>query len=100
MPKKKSKPRLRWSLQDKIIIAQYQNQYIFGQVRCKMCGRLFPIDIMEVDHIKPLSKGGTDQPSNLQLLCPTCNRRKGRKAHKTRNSAYRPFEIKMPSIRF
>lgn len=26
-----------------------------------------------VDHVVPLAKGGTNWPSNLQLLCPTCN---------------------------
>ncbi len=40
-------------------------------------GREFPIDIFEIDHIKPRSKGGRDIDENLQLLCPTCNGRKG-----------------------
>lgn len=29
-----------------------------------------------IDHIIPLSRGGLNHPSNLQLLCPTCNIRK------------------------
>ena len=33
--------------------------------------------MMEVDHVLPKAKGGTDQPSNLQLLCSGCNRSKG-----------------------
>ena len=46
--------------------------------RCKSCDA----DISsgyEIDHIMPISKGGTNWPSNLQLLCKPCNRSKGSK---------------------
>lgn len=32
---------------------------------------------MEVDHIVPWSKGGTDNLDNLQPMCKICNRNKG-----------------------
>ncbi len=32
---------------------------------------------LDIDHIVPASKGGTDEESNLQVLCAQCNRAKG-----------------------
>ena len=31
----------------------------------------------EVDHVVPISKGGSDGPENLQILCSRCNKLKG-----------------------
>ena len=45
--------------------------------RCIGCLDEYSKRNMEIDHIEPKSKGGTDDPSNLQLLCSTCNRIKG-----------------------
>lgn len=36
---------------------------------------------LSIDHIKPKSKGGTDDPMNLRVLCTTCNSAKGTKDH-------------------
>lgn len=41
--------------------------------RCACCGKRRPLT---VDHIVPLSRGGTNWPSNLQGACHSCNSRK------------------------
>lgn len=48
--------------------------------RCCLCGRSANNGIeLEVDHIVPVSKGGSTTYSNLQTLCRECNRGKGAK---------------------
>jgi hypothetical protein len=43
---------------------------------CQYCGRRTPEIILEVDHIIPKSKGGTDDVDNLTASCFECNRGK------------------------
>jgi hypothetical protein len=40
---------------------------------CQDCGAT---EELCIDHIKPLNKGGGDEPENLQVLCRSCNGRK------------------------
>ncbi len=46
---------------------------------CRGCDTHFPFKVMEVDHILPRVKGGSDHYENLQLLCTHCNKSKGSK---------------------
>jgi hypothetical protein len=41
---------------------------------CVWCGS---VSDLTVDHIHPVALGGTNELSNLQTLCRTCNSRKG-----------------------
>jgi hypothetical protein len=42
--------------------------------KCATCGRT---DNLTVDHVLALAKGGSNDIDNLQLLCRSCNSRKG-----------------------
>lgn len=45
---------------------------------CQYCGQMSPDVILEVDHIKPVAEGGTDDMTNLITSCRDCNRGKGK----------------------
>jgi HNH endonuclease len=40
---------------------------------CRYCGRSAPRVVLNVDHIVPRSRGGSDDDSNLVSACATCN---------------------------
>lgn len=46
-------------------------------LRCGLCGEAVPPDDVHIDHVQPVSKGGNDDPDNLQVSHALCNMRKG-----------------------
>ena len=47
--------------------------------RCSLCGATKKETVLHVDHIVPRSRGGSNDESNLQVLCLKCNLGKGNK---------------------
>jgi hypothetical protein len=49
---------------------------------CQYCGATPPKVVLEVDHIDPVSGGGSNDPDNLITACFDCNRGKGARSLK------------------
>lgn len=59
--------------------------------RCVMCGIPLTTADMHVDHILPLSEGGSNHTLNLQALCADCNLGKSDYFEATATAAARPW---------
>ena len=63
-------PRRRFTAKER------RDIYIRDKGTCGICGRFVPPDSFTVDHIVPISKGGTYDYNNLQCCCRKCNQLK------------------------
>ena len=68
--KKKSTGKLSNDISSKLLLLQKN--------KCACCGKNLR-DKYHLDHIIPISRGGKNIDSNIQLLCVTCNLTKGAK---------------------
>ncbi|MGY6528730.1 MAG: HNH endonuclease [Cyanobacterium sp.] len=69
MKKKKTK---------RIPIPPEVRKYVYQRdnYRCQSCGKPSQETTLNIDHIIPLAKGGSNDISNLQTLCSNCNLQK------------------------
>lgn len=65
----------------RIPIPAVVREYVFRRdnYRCRACGCSHNETALQVDHIIPLARGGSNDMSNLQTLCQSCNGSKGAK---------------------
>lgn len=55
-----------------------ENIHRWQKGKCYWCKKLYGEDY-HIDHIWPVSKGGSSAPENLCLACPSCNFKKNKK---------------------
>lgn len=63
--------RHSFTFQDYLVTA------IRSEQKCEFCGGRPPEAVLEIDHILPVSRGGTNTPLNLRFLCQHHNRSRG-----------------------
>lgn len=51
-----------------------QKDFVMRAGKCMACGET-DIRVLDVHHIKPFAKGGSNRPWNLSVLCPNCHRK-------------------------
>ncbi|CUP51789.1 Uncharacterized protein conserved in bacteria [Anaerostipes hadrus] len=75
MPAQQTKEIQSEDMSKRIVFPQETRMSVYNQSegRCVYCGRFIPFDEMTIDHIVPLSKGGTNYEKNLQCCCKECN---------------------------
>lgn len=58
---------------------QIKEQYARQKGKCHYCRNKVEWGKHHIDHVVPISRGGSNDISNLVIACPTCNQRKHRK---------------------
>ena len=64
---------LKYLSKERLTLHDWELIKIQYDYKCAYCGKTKKLTI---DHIKPLSKGGSDGKDNIQPLCKSCNSRK------------------------
>jgi hypothetical protein len=70
-----ARQRKAFGFQDYLMIAIRSDQ------QCEFCRKRPPEVTLEIDHIVPVSKGGSESALNLRFLCQHHNRSRGNRFH-------------------
>ena len=82
MPKKKDYKKIYKKYHSSRKAKTERNMRNQARRRAKRKGLVRKGDGMEIDHIRPISKGGSNKPKNLRVVKRSTNRRKGAKVRR------------------
>lgn len=94
----KAKKKAKWERHKKNLIERYgraefnrrynyryavKKRILKGRTHgyCMLCRKLFPREILTIDHKIPLIKGGKNEKSNMQIICRPCHIKKDLKVN-------------------
>lgn len=69
-------PKKTWGTTRVNMGAKKRRMLARGNARCKWCGCGLTKETATVDHLVPLSRGGSNRMDNLTLACEGCNKRR------------------------
>ena len=72
-PYRKAARAMRRGVPGKITAAEIREIISLQKERCAVCGVKIMKGSWHLDHITPISRGGTNNKQNIQALCPPCN---------------------------
>ena len=74
-PNEHQKKIKKQKIEQRKIFSKEERQQIYRKTKghCYICGEFVDYDIYEIEHKIPLSKGGTNNLSNLFCSCHSCN---------------------------
>ena len=82
--------RVPWSKGLKQQLMRRQNK------TCVYCGHRRTAPSFDIDHIIPVVRGGSNEVSNLQVICKPCNQRKGLQTDEEFRIRYRRLVLQKP----
>jgi 5-methylcytosine-specific restriction endonuclease McrA len=72
VPERRSIPA---AVRQAVLAAAYDDAV--GAFRCACCGAVVGRDALDLGHIVPVARGGSNARENLRVECRSCNRRRG-----------------------
>ena len=73
-PLKDTKEKKKKTIRKQFSVSERSQVYSKTNGHCGICGEFVPFDSFTIDHIIPISKGGSSTIDNLQCSCLVCNR--------------------------